>query len=333
MARFNVYELTVEGLFCYQLVDSIKDTSLLISAEGANLLSWKIKHNNRYYELVDGYKSKAELNEGRLAKSRILVPFANRIQNNAYNFNGTDYSANPETFIIHGFYSNVLFQPESISGNDEFCEVVLTAPPLSPDNTQLYPFNFSFIVKFRLTVDGLEVFFTAENKENAPIPFYSGWHPYFTFNFRAISECTLQTNADTEILIDRNYIPLQGDKAFKKIQQGSNLDFSTEKQIGTGLINVCLIKDPPGTGQPLSTVFRSPQDNLQLRIEQPYGVVYIFDGRESKEEISYSVAIEPVEAITNGFNRPEMKDIILLPAYSVKTFSARLFAEEYRQQR
>lgn len=106
----------------------------------------------------------------------ILAPFANRVRNGEYVFNGITYKlpVNSEGHAIHGFVKDKEWQVLEIS--DAFISMGLELK-----NEPGYPFKLYFNAKYEIHNNGLEFSLTAVNMDEKVAPITVGAHPYFTY--------------------------------------------------------------------------------------------------------------------------------------------------------
>ena len=117
-----------------------------------------------------------------------MIPFANRIGNNAFDFEGRRYTfeANnpPELFHVHGTAWHQPWTAEQIAP----ASAVLR---LEVSNSTSYSYRAE--QRFRLSVTTLELVTTVTNAGAMPMPFGLGHHPWFHRD----ADTRLQFNAET----------------------------------------------------------------------------------------------------------------------------------------
>ena len=84
------------------------------------------------------------------------------------------------------------------------------------------------------------------------------------------------------------------------------------KKSGNGLIESCLL---------------DPETGLEITVFQESGYVYAFSGDTIQHRPRQSMAIEPVQHMTNFFNRPELKKQVTLSPGETSSFK---FGISYR---
>lgn len=103
-----------------------------------------------------------------------MVPYANRIAGNAFEFGGTTwrFAANnpPERFNVHGTGWHAPWTAETRDGG-----VLLSLEHIAPDE----PYSYHATQRFELAPDGLQVTMTVTNRGPVPMPFGFGLHPWF----------------------------------------------------------------------------------------------------------------------------------------------------------
>ncbi len=136
---------------------------ILIDTKGAYLHSYVIGNKNI---ILNGTEIQTR---GGMA---LLIPFANRIKNGKYVWNGKTYELkiNQEGNAIHGFAIDKEFQVIERNENSIFLSTSIKDPG--------YPSNLLVNVKYELKKKlNLEIEIINEGKENAPL--LVGTHPYF----------------------------------------------------------------------------------------------------------------------------------------------------------
>ena len=106
----------------------------------------------------------------------VLVPFSNRISCGGFNWNGVNYSLEPnlddEIFPIHG------------DGFQKFWDIADTDNGISMtlSNGSFGPWRYSAEQLFNLTPNSLTITLTVKNNSELILPFGFGFHPWFPRN-------------------------------------------------------------------------------------------------------------------------------------------------------
>ncbi|HUH26927.1 aldose 1-epimerase [Gelidibacter sp.] len=157
----------------------------------------------------DGIKVLADFhpsNYGKNYASSILFPFANRIKDGKYTFNGTDYILNcnetDKNNALHGIVYDKIFD--------------LVDQELTPDSGEItlqfthngtnkgFPFRFQIQLIYKLTRDKFSLAVEITNQDIKPFPFVLGWHPYF--ESKNLKESHLNFESKTQFLHDQQQI-------------------------------------------------------------------------------------------------------------------------------
>lgn len=104
-------------------------------------------------------------------KAPILFPFAGRLKNGQYEYDGKVYQMN-----IHGFARKSVFEVSNISENT--AQFILNA---NDSTLSIYPFDFSLKVTYTLT-DKLDVKFSVTNNDEKDMFFTIGCHEGYAIN-------------------------------------------------------------------------------------------------------------------------------------------------------
>ena len=125
-----------------------------------------------YDGVLDGYAADEMCASGR---GQVLVPWPNRLEEGAYEFDGKEYQlalSEPKSrTAIHG-----LVRSANWNAVEREPARVLMEYVLHPQSG--YPFTLRIRVEYPLGADGLSVRTTAENLGDRPCPFGVGHYPY-----------------------------------------------------------------------------------------------------------------------------------------------------------
>lgn len=113
--------------------------------------------------------------------SSILFPFANRVKDGSYSFQGQHYQLliNEEQHnnAIHGMVYNKTFQ---VIGNDVSTHrASIQLVYHEKLECKGFPYTYSIFVEYVLTESNLLLNVKVKNTHNKVFPFTLGWHPYF----------------------------------------------------------------------------------------------------------------------------------------------------------
>ncbi|MCX6149262.1 MAG: aldose 1-epimerase [Ignavibacteriales bacterium] len=328
MSRYELRESKFGNYKTLILSDELNGTKAEIALKGATLLNYFVPVNNKLLNIVDGYQTPEEFDELAGARSSIMAPFSNRIKRGTYEFDGKLYQLispiNPNKDVIHGLVRVIDFEIKDIETIDDKISLTLFTNKIRKEAFPGYPFNLDVTIKFTLKENTLDVEISGLNINDAPIPFACGWHPYFKTNEDGIDNLILQLPANKIVLLDEKYIPLIGEKAYSNLDEHPELDFRTDdlnkNTLGKKIVNVCYTDIIPDLDGFARTKLTDEITGIQIIVFQKGGVIYAFTGDEVKYRPRKSIAIEPVEYITNSYNRPELSDKIILKPGQLKTF-------------
>lgn len=289
---------------------------------GATPLSLEFKRGEKFLSVIDGYQTPEEFNSGSGSRNWIMTPFANRIAENKYTFLGEEYHlfpVPPKQKVIHGFTSMEKFEIINMDTKLEAATIKLKNTSIRKNRFKGYPFDVDVFVDFTLTQDTLSIKVTGHNISDEPIPFWSGWHPYFRTCEEGIEHLRIELNAKSIILMDSNFIPLPGNEAYSEISLLPDFDLrptngSSAKTVNRKVFDLCYADLTADADGRFSTTIIDDKNKISLRVFQNKGVTLIFSGDSLAERKRKSIAVEPMQCLTNGFNRSEFeKDITILP--------------------
>ena len=136
--------------------------------------------------------------------SSVLFPFASRIKDGKYSFQGDDYqfNRNDGNNALHGLLFDKefeLFEPEA---HHHCC--FATFNYYEKNLSEGFPFPYFFSVTYTLFEDQLKINFTVKNIGESSFPFTLGWHPYF--NCDDFENSYLSFDSDKKVMFDESLI-------------------------------------------------------------------------------------------------------------------------------
>jgi aldose 1-epimerase len=305
------------------LVVSAPDGSVraVVALRGATLLSWQAARVSgpaarsaagRPTELTDGYRDERELLSQDGVRAGLLAPFPNRVADGRYRYGGHDHDLLPgrdgDRTIYHGFAREAPFRLVDATTTADSARLLLRCTAIRPGAYPGYPFALDLDVEYTIgrRQPGVElgVAIRATNVGETTAPYAAGWHPYFTLS-RPIDDLVLRIPADTLIRTDALLIPLPGEDARLPLDDCPAMDFRTPRRLGDAVIDACFADLSAGPGGRTETVLGDPATGDELRVWQYGGYMHVFTGDTLARDRRASIALEPVETMTNAYNRPE----------------------------
>ncbi|HTJ67604.1 MAG TPA: aldose 1-epimerase [Actinospica sp.] len=291
-------------------------TSAAVSLRGATLLNWQVARDGDLLDLTDGYRDAAEFREQSGVRNGILAPFPNRVADSRYTFRGEAHDLLPgvegDRTTYHGFARELPFEPHDTITSPDSARVVLRSQEIRPTRFAGYPFALDLTVAYTFEPDQLTLEIEAVNVGPTPAPYAAGWHPYFQLGngTETIDDLELHIPADTLIRTDEALIPLPGPAGYADLATVPDMDFRHPRPVADRIIDACYVPAPGA-----ATTLRDPQTGRRLRIWQDTGYMHVFTGDTLPRDRRGSIALEPVEALTNAYNRDEFATgISLAPA-------------------
>lgn len=317
-ARWGTHEMFV-------LRDAARDRCIRVARRGANLVSLEQTIDDVTHRLVDGFRDAEELERSPSARSAIMAPFANRIADARYVFDGKSCDMQPgvdtQRGIRHGFVRTVDFDVAHTQAGADGASISFTTSCIRPAAFPGYPFAIDLAVTYTLDAGGLSLAVHMRNVGDAAAPCFFGWHPYFRFDGSELDTWELKVPATKLVRTSPELIPLPGDEAFQPLAQASAaLDFRTLRPIGAVHIDNAfadLVHDADGRAR---TQLRDPASGLRLSMWQERGIVLVFTADTVSRDVRRAVALEPMESLSNAFNRPDCAGAIRLEAGAERMF-------------
>ena len=213
--------------------------------------------------------------------SSILFPFANRIKDGSYSFEGKDFqfeiNQKEENNALHGLVYNKTFKVVDKKSSETSASVILQYDEVN--ESKGFPYTFAIQLKYTLTKKDLNLSVSIKNTDVKSFPFTLGWHPYFSTS--DLYKSTLAFDSNKKLILgDRNITT-----GIEKIES-INIFEVKDKQLDD-----CYILD---SGK---TVFKTPDYELTIKASSKENFLQMYT--PPKENI---IAIEPTTGVSDSFN-------------------------------
>lgn len=213
--------------------------------------------------------------------SSILFPFANRIKDGTYSYNGIDYKFNcneeSNNNALHGLVFNQTFEVVDSEITDKSAAV--TVAYTVEEKNKAFPYLYTVVVKYTLTQTSIDLSVKVVNNDDLTFPFTIGWHPYFISD--NLYKSSLEFSTSKEYQFDERMITIG--EELKEVE----LPFYIKDQ---QLDNCYALKNG-------SILFDTPK--FKMKIESSAQDNYFQMYTPPKKNV---IALEPVTGISNSFN-------------------------------
>ncbi|HET7267045.1 MAG TPA: aldose epimerase [Oleiagrimonas sp.] len=326
MSQYTIRHEHLGAFPVIALIDSSTGTCVRVARHGATVLEYQAPVAGRLRNLVDGYAGADELQALHGSRFAIMLPFANRIEDARYHFDGTDHDLQPGTpmgkrGIMHGFVQSDEFDLLSTDLDDTGACVRLGCHTITPDTCAGYPFSLDLEIAYTLHAGGLDLEATMRNTGDTAAPCFFGWHPYLRLREDGIDACELKLPASQAIITDQAMIPLPGEDAFKPLDACPDLDFRQWRAIGDSVLDTGFADPAVDADGRIRSHVRDPESGLAVAVWQESGVTLVYTSDTLGDDaVRRSVAVEPMQSMTNAFNRPDCADDITLQPGAERRF-------------
>ncbi|WP_035840196.1 aldose 1-epimerase [Kitasatospora azatica] len=326
MSAWTIERFTWGGEPCLAVRDHGGTVHAAVALHGATLLSWQIHQDGEPLQLTDGYRDPAELHEQSGVRNGVLAPFPNRVADGRYRFHGREHDLLPgvagDRTVYHGFARSLPFALEHATATADSAQLVLRSNEIRPGRFDGYPFSLDLTVTYTITEDELVLDIHATNTGDTTAPYAGGWHPYFQLGDGTadIDDLELRIPAGTLIRTDDALIPVDGPDCRIDLNDLPEMDFRDGNPLGRRVIDACYADLQFGPDGRAETILRDPKTGHELRIWQESGYLHVFTGDTLPRDRRKSVAVEPVEAMTNAFNREEFGPAITIDPGQTRRF-------------
>lgn len=315
---FEVHEDRFGGLETLRLSDPDSGAAAMITRRGATLLSWHpAVPGIPAAGVIDGYLDDAEFAAQAGVRSGVMAPFSNRIRGGRYSFDGERHDLlpgvpEPERLVYHGFLRLLDCDVADVRADGESARVRLASAAVRPGAFDGYPFAVDLEVEYALTARGLSLGITGHNVGDRAAPYGCGWHPYFRLGSGPVDGLELHVPARTAVRTDDSLIPLDGQGAFQPIADDERATFERPRPVGTAVVDAAYTDLVPDADGVTRTVLRDPGTGSTLTVWQRAGLMHVFTGDTLDRDRRASIALEPVQLMTDAFNRPDCADALAL---------------------
>jgi aldose 1-epimerase len=299
------------------LTDVAGNRRLRIARHGAALLSYEVAVGGVVQDLADGYRDAAEVAGRPGSRFAIMVPFAGRIADARYTFDGQPQDLQPgvvgaDRASRHGFVRDTEFDVTALNASENGAQVTLSTNAIRPQPG--YPHAIDLSVTFTLDAGGITLDVSMRNVGDSVAPCFFGWHPYFRLAASSVDGWQLQIPAQTLIRSGADLIALAGDAAYVPLDDVPALDFREPRLLGDSILDHEYTDLHTEADGRIRTYLRDPVSGLGIAVWQESGVMHAFTADTASRDARRAVALEPMECMANAFNRPEWAQAIrLLP--------------------
>jgi aldose 1-epimerase len=323
--RFQVRVGLIDGFDAVELVDRRGGARALFARRGATLLDWKVPVAGGMLALTDGYASPAELADQNGVRNGVLAPFPNRIADGRFAFAGRDQDLLPgvaegRRLIYHGFLREMDMDVAEVREGEAEAAVVFTTR-IRPEDFPGYPYALDLRVEVSLHASGIALIQSATNRGAEAAPYAGGWHPYLRLGNADLARLELTVPASLAIVTDAALIPLAGEAAYAPLGSLPTLDLRRPRPIGSQVLDGCYADLQACADGLIRSRLRDPVTGHRLTVWQRGGFTHLFTGDTLARDVRRSIAIEPVEVMTNAFNRPESAEAISLAPGATRSFT------------
>ena len=329
MARFTINRSTFGTHETVVVEDTAGGTKAVLARLGASLLSFHVPLGGEPFDITDGFATPEELAQRSCGRAILMAPFSNRIDDGKYEFGGQGHDLGvtdtKNRVILHGFVSKAAWDVTAETAGDASASVTFITRAIRQGAFRGYPFDVDVSVAYTVKPARLEVEMAARNVGKTDAPFGGGWHPYFRTSAKGIDRLRLIIPCRTRIATDQRLLPLAGDAAYVPIEKSPEFDFRPGRPgdgnvLGKRFIDGAFADLETDCGGWAHTTIEDVETRRRIVVFQERGLMHVFTGDPLPVRGRLALALEPVEFMTNAFNRPECRAGITLKAGAERRF-------------
>lgn len=315
MTRFHAAEAMLGTQPVVDLEDAVAGRRVRIARCGAALLNLEAKEGDAWHDYADGYRDAAEVAAHSGSRFAIMVPFAGRIADARYSWDGQPQDLQPGVAgdaraSRHGFVRGTTFELAALAADERQAQVALATQAIRPQPG--YPYSIDLTVTFTLDAAGLTLDVAMRNVGDRAAPCFFGWHPYFRLADATVDGWELAIPAETLVRTGADLIALPGAAAYVALDDAPALDFREPRLIGDRIIDQGYTDLQADADGRIRTHLRDPASGRALVVWQEHGLMHAFTSDTISRDVRRAIALEPMECMANAFNRPECADAIRL---------------------
>lgn len=245
--------------------------------------------------VLDSYETPEDLSDNKWKKSGMLFPFANRLRDGKYEWQGKSYQFpinDPSTGnALHGLGIERPMRVDEVRTEANLASITCS---FQDDGTHpAYPFPHTFSVTFSMEEPNqfeMEVCFLNESDIAIPVGF--GWHPYFQLAEK-VDDLQMTLPLCEWIEFDERKLPSGNRQPY--------LEFAQATPLGSISIDNCFAM-PTAEGKIFVTLQgeRGTLNYWQETGPNKFNFLQLFIPESRK-----SIGVEPMTCITDGFNSGE----------------------------
>eukprot|EP00041_Stephanoeca_diplocostata_P009069 m.137977 g.137977 ORF g.137977 m.137977 type:complete len:408 (+) comp17590_c0_seq2:62-1285(+) len=272
-------------------------------------------------------------------KGRVLLPYANRIGNATYQFNGTTYhlpinDVSGLNNSLHGLLWNRSMQILSTDIDDISASITLGYSFDGSDTG--YPFLLDITVTYTLNKIGFTITVAATNRDingGWPLPFFSGWHPYILASLHTstltLDPCTAWTHVDVGVGPQyppprySNMVPTGHTHVWSRFN-GSR-PFGGSATMPTYFDDEVKALNTAKCGDTFEHVLQDFDNSVQigLSVDSSYKFLQIFTGAQQTWGVD-AVVLEPLNAMSDAYNNHDNLHTISVGETYTSSFGIRM---------
>ena len=255
--------------------NSAKTTSAKIyTSLGASLQELNLNGKNIISDL-------SPLTYNNTYASSLLFPFANRIKDGVYAYEGKTYqfpiNEAGNNNALHGLVYNKTFQVIEQHTTETSASIKLQY--IENQESIGFPYTYNFQVIYILTHDALNIHVEVTNTDAKPFPFTMGWHPYFSSS--DLYNSTLNFDSNQQLVFDARCIT----------QKVANIKNNPVFEVKDKQLDDCFILNSN------QTQFNTPDYKLLISASSKENFLQIYTPPKKN-----TIAIEPTTGVSDSFN-------------------------------
>lgn len=213
--------------------------------------------------------------------SSILFPFANRIKDGKYTFNGGHFqletNQKEENNALHGLVYNKTFEVINLKTSSNAASVLLEYN--ETNISEGFPYTYTIQLEYTFSKENFKLKINIKNTDSKSFPFTLGWHPYFVS--ANLHESSLQLDSNEKMVLDD-----------RNITTGTTETDTTKLvKIADNQFDDCWVLNSD------EVLFKTPKYNLKFNATGDNNFLQVYTPPREN-----TIAIEPTTGVSDSFN-------------------------------
>ncbi|MDO7173337.1 aldose 1-epimerase [Mariniflexile sp. AS56] len=213
--------------------------------------------------------------------SSILFPFANRIKDGKYTYEGKEFqfevNESGNNNALHGLVYNKTFQVVDQKETKDFATI--TFEYVETNESMGFPYTYTMQLEYVVNKNSVDIHVSVKNTDAEAFPFTLGWHPYFVS--ADLYNSTLNFDSNKQLVFDERCLTTGV----------TTIENEPDFEIKDKQLDDCFVLNTN------KTQFNTPTYKLAISASSQENFLQIYTPPRAN-----TIAIEPTTGVSDSFN-------------------------------